>query len=129
MICKKILIIDDDESIRESLTDVLSMEGYEVVLAEHGLEALNLLEDSRSEQLPGMIILDMMMPVMDGITFLKNFGASMFEKCGKIPVIVASANSHLAEDAGIRIPVARIKKPFDVGVILDLAHKHCGDPK
>ena len=62
----RILVIDDELAMRQALATVLKSEGYEVFLAENGKEGLSLVE----EVSPGVIILDMRMPVMNGLEFL-----------------------------------------------------------
>jgi len=63
----KILVVEDELSQREALAEVLSRLGYEVRCAANGSEALELMR--HSESLPGLILLDLMMPVMDGWEF------------------------------------------------------------
>ena len=58
----KILIAEDDVHIREGLNDLLSREGYDIIVAENGRVALNLFQ----QQSPDFVILDIMMPEMDG---------------------------------------------------------------
>src|ERR1044071_1184503 len=64
--CTMILVVEDDSAIREVLTDVLESEGYQVLNAANGREAIQLL---RSSTLPCLILLDLMMPVMNGWQF------------------------------------------------------------
>jgi len=85
---KNILVVEDDESIREALGDLFQIEGYAVRLAENGLEALHALEDSNA--LPSLILLDLMMPVMDGRTFLKELAKRDYPA---IPICVLTAGS------------------------------------
>src|SRR5215471_4078459 len=63
-----VLIVDDDEDIRESVASILRVEGYDVDVACHGKEALDRLVTAAP---PSLILLDLMMPVMDGRTFLQ----------------------------------------------------------
>lgn len=122
---RKILIVDDDESIRDTITDVLQMEDYEVVTANHGKEALDLLLQTKAEELPSLIILDMMMPVMDGSTFLKNIEGLPVELSG-IPIVIASANAHLmTAEFDVSSNITRMKKPFDIDTLLEIAEKYC----
>jgi len=65
---RPILLVDDDRDIREALTDTLEDEGFDVVTAANGLEALELLRTMRV--CPSVILLDLMMPIMDGYGFL-----------------------------------------------------------
>ncbi len=68
---KKIMIVDDEKSIRQSLSDVLRDEGFDVILASDGHKALKMLDSNR----PDLVILDIWMPVMDGTEVLKEIKA------------------------------------------------------
>lgn len=81
---KKILIVDDEENIRELIGDVLKIQGYKVIFAEDGLEALN----KTAEEKIDLIVLDVNLPKMDGYEFLKLLRQN--KKISKIPVIVLS---------------------------------------
>jgi len=83
-----ILIVDDECAVREILEDVLAEEGFAVYCAAHGAEALEILA---KRKLPSLILLDVMMPVMDGVQFLKELRAR--EELKRIPVLVTSATS------------------------------------
>ena len=85
-ISPEILIVEDDEAIRESLADMLRDEGFTVASAENGLEALGYLE---SHGAPCVIVLDLMMPVMSGPQFREKQLAD--PRFASIPVIVMSA--------------------------------------
>jgi CheY-like chemotaxis protein len=102
-----VLVVDDDDEIRVALAEVLEDEGYRVELAENGRDALALIDPERP---PRVIILDMMMPVMDGWSVLAALRADA--NLANIPVVVVTA-------AGRRVgnlPVAHVlPKP----VILD----------
>ena len=83
----KILVIEDDTDIREALVFLLESEGYEVAAAENGKAALDLLSQGRN---PELILVDLFMPVMDGLTFRKKqLGRP---EIAKIPVILMSAD-------------------------------------
>ncbi len=87
----KVLVIEDDAPIREVLVDMLEGEGYSVSSAEHGMAGL---ARAREDQ-PDLILLDLMMPVMDGWTFL----AAQIEdsRIAHIPVVILSAAKNLGE--------------------------------
>ncbi|HBR17140.1 MAG: UDP-3-O-[3-hydroxymyristoyl] N-acetylglucosamine deacetylase [Deltaproteobacteria bacterium RIFCSPLOWO2_12_FULL_43_16] len=84
---KKILIVDDEDSIRQSLSDVLKDEGFEVLLASNGQEALKALD----AKLPDLIILDIWMPIMDGTEVLKEIKA----KYPELKVIMISGHGNI----------------------------------
>jgi CheY-like chemotaxis protein len=83
----RILVIDDDEDIREALRDVLVEDGYRVDMAENGREALALM---RRRGRPDLVLLDLMMPVMNGWEFLHE--KSRDDDLNAVPVLVVSAN-------------------------------------
>jgi CheY-like chemotaxis protein len=88
---KTILLIEDDKSIRNALTIVLENANYRVVLARNGSDALEKLRSSN--QLPQLIILDLLMPVMNGIEFRQAQLAD--QRLSSIPVILLTANNNL----------------------------------
>jgi CheY-like chemotaxis protein len=108
-----ILVVEDDEGNREALRDLLSGEGYEVVTAEDGDEALEWLHISEP---PDLILLDMMMPVMDGTEFRQRQRED--PRLRDIPVVLMSAGSHLEDEACALGVAAVIAKPPDVDEML-----------
>jgi len=86
---RRILIVDDDSDIRDTLKEVLEDEGYVVAGAGDGLEALELLRNA--EELPGLILLDVMMPRMNGIQFCVE--RRKHSSWSQIPLIVMSATN------------------------------------
>jgi len=107
-----ILVVDDDQAIRETLTDALTMEGHAVLTAANGVEALALVEQEH----PNLLLLDMHMPTMDGQALL----AALHEKGIHLPVIVmtaAVAVRSLAFELGVH---GYLAKPFDLDQVLAL---------
>ena len=84
---KKILVVDDEDSIRQSLSDVLKDEGFEVMLASNGKESLEMLDSN----LPDLVILDIWMPMMDGTEVLKAIKA----KYPALKVIMISGHGNI----------------------------------
>src|SRR4051812_39520262 len=83
-----ILIVEDDQAIRESLDELLTLEGYSVALSENGKVALELL---RSKAIPpALILLDLSMPVMDGEEFLEQFKKTLPE-LHSVPIFLMTA--------------------------------------
>lgn len=114
---KTILIVEDDESIRETLQAVLELEGHDVLTAENGQEGLNLLA---THPKPCLILLDLMMPVMNGWEF-----AATIEKDAKlasIPVIIVSAYNDKATNIK---SIASLKKPIDLRSLNETIKKWC----
>jgi len=103
-----VLVVDDDPAIRGLVADALRDEGYQVDLAAHGREAL----DAMRARKPATVVLDLMMPVMDGFSFME--ACHKEQLCADVPIVVISA----VQDALKRIdevPVhACIAKPFDL---------------
>lgn len=109
---KSILVIDDDEAIREVLKISLEMEGYPVMTAINGKDALEILSKSPNQ---GLILLDLMMPVMNGWEFVEEF--QKIDKYSNIPIILISAYSERAKN----IPAIQevFSKPMNFNTLLD----------
>jgi CheY-like chemotaxis protein len=83
-----VLVVDDDEAIRDVVAEVLREEGYDVVCAQNGVQALRELEGDGHTDL---VLLDLMMPVMSGWEVLEEMQAN--DRLARIPVVVVSAMS------------------------------------
>jgi DNA-binding response OmpR family regulator len=103
---KKILVVDDEENIRELYRDELVEEGYRVEMAENGLQALAKVESFR----PDLVTLDVMMPGMDGIEVLRRIR----EKNPSIPVLLLTAFGEFKQDFSTWASDAYIVKSADV---------------
>ena len=91
-----VLIVEDDEATREALVRVAERAGLKVTAVENGLDAINFMKENTSTgRLPNLILLDLMMPIMDGFEFLEQFQDS--SAWTEIPVVVLTAKS-LTED-------------------------------
>ncbi len=109
-----ILIIEDDDGVRQSLADVLHDEGYQILTATNGAHALDLLLEQ--EPLPSLIVFDLMMPGMDGIEFRKRQLSN--ERFAAIPVIVISARPDVAEQARLLNACDFLAKPMSFEALL-----------
>jgi CheY-like chemotaxis protein len=125
-----ILVVDDEDDIRETVGEVLHAEGYETVGAPNGQEAKKLLE--RARKMPRLILLDLMMPVMDGWDFLMWLEGN--PRTSEIPVAIMSAHPsieralkvsrtdlgfpHLLLHGGVRL---LLPKPLNFLRLLELA--------
>lgn len=115
---KPVLILDDEEEILETLKMALEMFGFSVVTGVNGQEGLEAL---KTMDVPGLVILDLMMPVMNGIEFARHLRAD--PRYAKIPIIVISAFPEKAKD----IPdiTELMEKPMDLDLLLKMARRYC----
>jgi CheY-like chemotaxis protein len=86
--CRRILLVEDDSALRDTLADVLAEEGFEVACAANGQDALERLHSGPS---PDLILLDLVMPVMDGWSFRE--AQRGIPSLARIPTVVLSASS------------------------------------
>ena len=111
---QNVLLVDDDQSLREVVSILLADEGYKVTQAENGRDALNLLSGMSKEDLPSCVILDVMMPVMSGDELLDKLSSDYQEQLGNIPVIVCSAEGKIKNYQQV---VAKIEKPINIELL------------
>jgi CheY-like chemotaxis protein len=114
-----IMVIDDDEGIRSALSDLLQDEGYRVDAVPDGSEALAHLSHG---PLPQVILLDLMMPGIDGWKFRAE--QMVNPSLAAIPVIVITAVAD--PERGGRLGVAVFRKPLDAPALLAAVSEHCG---
>jgi CheY-like chemotaxis protein len=112
-----VLVVDDDPDILDAICDILEGEGYRVARARHGVEALERVE----AEPPSIILLDLMMPVMDGWEFRRHQKED--PQMSQVPVIVLSALDQ-ARANGLA-PDAFLKKPLDFDRLLELVRQYC----
>ena len=89
MVQKTVLVVEDDPDIRDIVQDLLESEGYDVVPASHGKQALEFLWGVKKTAKPDLVILDMMMPLVDGRQVLEAMQSD--PELASIPVLVISA--------------------------------------
>lgn len=118
---KSIIIIEDDHDIRHSLVDVFSDYGYQVFSAENGETGMRLV--TSLEEDPGLIILDLMMPVMDGLTFLEELKKQTNKT--NLPVVLFSADGTLSKKAREAGAYDFVNKPIELPQLLELAQRYC----
>lgn len=104
-----ILLVEDDVDVREALVEALSDRGYAVDTAGDGLVALQAL---RGGKRPGLILLDLMMPRMDGVEFRTAQRAD--PKLADLPVVLLSADARMEEKARAMKVQDTIRKPIDL---------------
>jgi CheY-like chemotaxis protein len=116
-----VFVVEDDPDTREALAEFVQALGHVVVAVENGKEALDLLRSKRFE--PCVILLDIMMPVMNGWEFLAERRAD--RRLSAIPVVVISADP-TAQARGTGPDVAEfLKKPIEIGVLSETLARHC----
>jgi CheY-like chemotaxis protein len=113
-----VLIVEDDEDLREMMAQLLSLEGFHTATVANGREALEYLHEAER---PQVILLDLMMPVMDGWEFRRQQQADPV--LAPVPVIVLSAlDQQRASSLGAD---AFLKKPLDFDRLLSLVRSYC----
>lgn len=115
-----VLLVEDDDDIREDLAALIEDRGYRVVTAVNGSEALDKLS---SMPLPSLILLDLMMPVMDGW----QLRAALLErpKLASIPVVLLSGVADLEAQAQSLDAVAYLRKPIALDEVYRAIESHC----
>ena len=113
-----VLIIDDDEFIRQTLVDILQDRGYSVATANHGLEALERLKFLR----PHVILLDIHMPVMTGEEF--RAAQRLDPSLAMIPTIVMTAADRASEAAARLAADGSLPKPIKLRTLLSLVSRY-----
>jgi len=113
-----ILVVDDDEDIRETLRVALELQGHNVYTAGNGREAMEAL---RRIPRPDVILLDLMMPVLTGWELAEQLAKD--PALADVPIVVITAYAERARP----VPGARltIEKPFDLMVLLDAVEQRC----
>jgi CheY-like chemotaxis protein len=112
-----VLVVDDDPDILEALSEILEAEGFEIRRARNGKEALDRLEPDA----PQLILLDLMMPVMDGWEFAQRMRQK--PNVAKIPIIVLSADRNVGSKATDIGAVGHLAKPFELNDLLDMVRR------
>jgi two-component system chemotaxis response regulator CheY len=117
---KTILVVEDDDITREGLDVVLRLEGHAPVMKANGREALDYLV---SEPAPDLILLDMLMPVMDGWQFLEERTRS--KKLAVIPIILTTSGVTTREWALDHGAVGFVQKPMETEALLEEIRRCC----
>lgn len=118
---KPVMVVEDDDDIRTNLQELLEDEGYAVQTARNGEEALSLLRGPG--EVPGLILLDVMMPVKDAYGFRRE--QELEARLATIPVIIMTADSQI-ESKSIRVGAkGYIRKPIDLDRLLGTVARYC----
>ncbi|MFP2928940.1 response regulator [Pyxidicoccus sp. 3LG] len=112
-----ILVVEDDQDIREAVSELLELEGYQVHSACNGQDGLNVLATLRQ---PCLVLLDLMMPVLTGYEFLERLRVTGTQAL--VPVLIMTA-SHVTELPGGA--VGMLRKPVEMTHLLAVIARHC----
>lgn len=119
---RTVLVVDDDPDLRQALVEVLADQGYRTLSAANGAEALAQL--TTGAPLPSLILLDVMMPVMDGWEFSDR--QQLDPRLARIPVVVLSAHASASALAGRRKLAGFLRKPVELTALLATVRQVCG---
>ena len=120
----QVLIVEDDEDVRESLADVLAARGYQTLTAENGDVALAMIRDDGVK--PSLVLLDLMMPVMDGYQFLQNQAEDPW--LAEVPVVLVTAQRP-ARKLAFSAVRGVIEKPLDLRSLLSVVRDVCASTR
>jgi two-component system alkaline phosphatase synthesis response regulator PhoP len=115
-----VLIVDDDPELRDMLSFSLRLEGHQVMTAVHGRDALAQLPHVR----PGVILLDLMMPVMDGAEFCRQIRQDV--RFAATPIVCISAKHSAEREAGV-LGIPCITKPFEIDEVTRTVRRLAGE--
>ncbi len=122
----KILVIDDDPDILEAISLILEARGYQVVTARDGMDGLNKLKEEK----PDLMILDLMMPKLDGFGVCKELKDPRWSKYAHIPIIILSSVRQDASmrryelETGVQLDVDDyVEKPIEHNILLERVEK------
>jgi CheY-like chemotaxis protein len=118
---KLILVVDDDEDIRDAVQQVLEEAGYQVAVAINGREALELLQTGPT---PALVLLDLMMPVMSGEEFIQR--QRQDPTLAQIPVVILTADGRIKEKAASLRASGYVRKPVTLDGLLSIARQYAG---
>ena len=113
-----VLLVDDDEDLRDSIADLLRQRGYFVATAEDGHAALAIIA---AHEMPCVVLLDLVMPGMDGWKFLGIVQGD--PAMAAIPIVIASAHAGTHAPSGT---AGILRKPFDLDELFRVVEQHCG---
>jgi|SRR6476660_2049615 CheY-like chemotaxis protein len=123
-VAKLILIVEDDLDVSRLLAEILEAEGYRTATAANGCEALNHLR--KNSHYPDLILLDMMMPIMDGWKFREE--QQKLPALASIPVLTVTADGDARGKAASIQAAGYLSKPLQIDSLLDEVERICGLP-
>ena len=119
---RDVLVVEDDADISENVRLLREGEGYRVSVAANGRAALDVL--THAETLPSVVLLDLMMPVMNGFEFR---AAQLADpRLAAVPVVLMTADNHVAEKTASIGAADALGKPFDIDELLRVVRRFAG---
>jgi len=116
-----VLVLEDESGLREVLGLMLEYSGYDVEAVRNGAEGLRRLREGLR---PACVLLDLMMPIMDGPEFVRAMRADA--TLASIPVVVLSGITRMLDDPSSLGAAAYLEKPLDVPRVPDVVAEQCG---
>jgi two-component system, chemotaxis family, chemotaxis protein CheY len=116
-----VLLVEDDADVCDAVKETLEDEGYDVAVAENGLRAMNILQ--ASGPLPCLVLLDLMMPVMNGEEFLQEMRKE--PRLSSVPVVLLTADGSVPHKARVLNVAAGLRKPVELRDLLATVSEHC----
>jgi CheY-like chemotaxis protein len=113
-----ILVVEDEEPVQQLVADLLDGEGYHVLVADDGLQALALIHTTS----PDLVLTDLMMPGMNGVELCRRLRAD--ERTRQVPIVVMTAAGRGQSEAARAD--AYVAKPFDIDVLLEIVESYVG---
>jgi CheY-like chemotaxis protein len=126
MLCRSILVVEDDVGIRDAMEGCLRDAGYDVIAVANGSEALRVLPKLEA---PALILLDMMMPFLNGWELAEAWKAQILaENCRVVVISALEARRALARGPMLVEAQAYLRKPVDLALLLGTVEQYCGLP-
>lgn len=125
---RPVMVVEDEPDLLENMKALLEDEGYDVYCARNGQEALDILAKVDSPP-PGLVALDLTMPVMDGGAFLRVFAGTEAAHSPSPPkVVLVTAAEALPAGVASADALPMLRKPINVDTLMKLVEQHCGPP-
>lgn len=119
MSSKSVMVIEDDHDVRQNIVEAFRIEGYKVYEAENGKDGLEQLLSLFPDSLPDCVILDLMMPVMDGEQFLNEIQSKHMAELGKLKILVVTAKGASINKMNLPPSIELLQKPFNLDDLYD----------
>jgi two-component system OmpR family response regulator len=121
---KKILVLDDDDDLREVLCLAFESEGYETVNFSCPWEAVEFLEEQGPSDMPAMVMVDYMMPGLNGLDFIREAKARMRSSFDKA-VFVLNTGRQFSSKELLKENILLLEKPVSLDDLFGLVHTYC----